>query len=146
ELKNLLEDLARPPAGDRSFFSDWGDPREYSLEDMGVGECAGEVVSSVDFDLGAAEREVFEAQLAFENGHIEQAGQTAYRAMLHGAKALVKINNPTVSEDADQIVAEFRQQYFDTEKFFDPFAGGKFGQYLFDAHRTSGTPYTADSS
>ena len=146
ELKSLLDDLARPPAGDRSFFSDWGDPREYSLEDMGVGECAGEVVSAVEFDLGAAEREVFEAQLAFENGHIEQAGKTAYRAMLHGAKALVKINNPGVSEDADQIVAEFRKHYFDTQKFYDPFAGGKFAQYLFDAHRTSGVPYTADAS
>ena len=146
ELKSLLDDLARPPAGDRSFFSDWGDPREYSLEDMGVGECAGEVVSAVEFDLGAAEREVFEAQLAFENGHIEQAGSTAYRAMLHGAKALVKIHNPGVPEDADQIVAEFRKDYFDTQKFFDPFAGGKFAQYLFDAHRNSGTPYTSDSS
>ena len=146
ELKSLLDDLARPPAGDRSFFSDWGDPCEYSLEDMTVGECAGEVVSAVEFDLGAAEREVFEAQLAFENGHIEQAGRTAYWAMLHGAKALVKINNPGVSEDADQIVAEFRKHYFDTQKFFDPFAGGKFAQYLFDAHRTSGTPYTSDSS
>ena len=146
ELRSLLDDLARPPEGDRSFFSDWGDPREYSLEDLGVGECAGEVVSAVDFDLGAAEREVFEAQLAFENGQIEQAGRIAYRAMLHGAKALVKINNPSVSEDADQIVSEFRMHYFDTQKFFDPFAGGKFAQYLFDAHRTSRGPYTADSS
>ncbi|HXX19164.1 MAG TPA: hypothetical protein VEJ46_07155 [Candidatus Acidoferrum sp.] len=146
ELKNLLDDLTRPPAGDRSFFSDWGDPREYTLEDMGTGECAGEVVSSVDFDLGAAEREVFEAQLAFENGQIEQAGKTAYRAMLHGAKALVKINDPSVSEDADRIVSEFRKYYFDTQKFFDPFAGGKFAQYLFDAHQKSGIPYTSDSS
>jgi len=146
ELKSLLDDLARPPAGDRSFFSDWGDPREYSLEDMGTGECAGEVVSSVEFDLGAAEREVFEAQLAFENGQIEQAGKTAYRAMLHGAKALVKINDPAIAEDADLIVSEFRKYYFDTQKFYDPFAGGKFAQYLFDAHQKSGNPYTSDSS
>jgi len=146
ELKSLLDDLARPPAGDRSFFSDWGDPREYSLEDMGTGECAGEVISSVDFDLGAAEREVFEAQLTFENGHIEQAGETAYRAMLHGAKALVKLVIPGISEDADQIVSEFRKLYFDTQKFYDPFAGGKFAQYLFDAHQKSGNPYTSDSS
>src|SRR5205823_10373766 len=68
ELKKMLEDLTRPPDGDRSFFSDWGDPREYTLGDMGVGECAGEVVSSVDFGLAAAERELFEAQLAFEAG------------------------------------------------------------------------------
>ena len=146
ELKSLLDDLARPPAGDRSFFSDWGDPREYSLEDMGTGECAGEVVSSVEFDLGAAEREVFEAQLAFENGQVEQAGKTAYRAMLHGAKALVRLVIPAVSEDADQIVSEFRKHYFDTQKFYDPFAGGKFAQYLFDAHQKSGNPYTSDSS
>ena len=60
------------------MFSDWGDPREYSLGDMGTGECAGEVVSPVEFDLGAAEREVFEAQLAWEKGQVEQAGKTAY--------------------------------------------------------------------
>ena len=146
ELKGMLDDLARPPAGDRSYFSDWGDPREYTLEDMGTGECAGEVVSSVEFDLGAAEREVFEAQLAFENGRIDQAGKTAYHAMLRGAKALVKIVNPSISDDPDQIVADFRKRYFDTQKFWDPFAGGKFAQYLFDAHQKAGNPHTADSS
>jgi sulfite reductase (ferredoxin) len=146
ELKNMLDDLVRPPAGDRTFFSDWGDPREYTLDDMGTGECAGEVVATVEFDLGAAEREVFEAQLAFENGQIELAGKTAYGAMLHGAKALVKLVDPAVAEDADQIVSEFRQYYFDTQKFWDPFAGGKFAQYLFDAHQKAGNPYTSDSS
>src|SRR5438552_1248983 len=34
ELKKMLEDLTKPPASDRSFFSDWGDPREYTLGDM----------------------------------------------------------------------------------------------------------------
>ena len=146
ELKNMLDDLARPPAGDRSFFSDWGDPREYTLEDMGTGECAGEVVSTVEFDLGAAEREVFEAQLAFDNGKVQLAGDTAYHAMLHGAKALVKLIDPAISEDADRIVSEFRKHYFDTQKFWDPFAGGKFAQYLFDAQQKSATPYTSDAS
>ena len=39
ELKKMLEDLARPPAdsSDRSFFQDWGDPREYTLADIGIG-------------------------------------------------------------------------------------------------------------
>ena len=95
QLKKMLEDLARPPAdlSDRSFFQDWGDPREYTLADMGVGECAGEVISSVDFDLGAAERELFEAQVALEGGEIEKAGQTAYQSMLRAAKGLVKIES-----------------------------------------------------
>jgi sulfite reductase (ferredoxin) len=146
EMKNMLDDLTKPPTTDRSFFSDWGDPREYSLSDHGVGECAGEVVTPIDFELTAAEREVFEAQIAFDNGQIEKAGKTAYGAMLHAAKALVKISKPDISDDADQIVSEFRTRYFDTQKFWDPFAGGKFASYLFDAHQNSGKPYAPDST
>jgi sulfite reductase (ferredoxin) len=148
ELKKILEDLARPPAdpSDRSFFSDWGDPREYSLSDMGVGECAGEVVSAVEFDLAAAERELFEAQVKWEGGQVEQAGATAYKAMLRAAKALVKVETQNITDDPGQIVGEFRVRYFDTQKFFDPFAGGKFANYLFAAHEKSNEPYTFDST
>ena len=148
ELKRMMEDLTRPPAdpSDRSFFSDWGDPREYSLGDMGVGECAGEVVSSIDFGLAAAERELFEAQLAFEAGQIEQAGKKAYQSMLQAAKALVKLQSPDISDDPDRIVAEFRKRFYDTQLFWDPFAGGKFANYLFDAHQKAGQSYTPDLS
>jgi sulfite reductase (ferredoxin) len=148
ELKRMLEDLARPPADstDRSLFQDWGDPREYTLSDLGVGECAGEVVSSVEFDLAAAERQLFEAQVALEAGQIEQAGHTAYQSMLGAAKALVKIESSNIADDPAQIVKEFRTQFYDTQKFFDPFAGGKFAHYLFSAHEKSNEPYTADST
>jgi sulfite reductase (ferredoxin) len=148
ELKKLLEDLARPPANpsDRSIFTDWGDPREYSLEDLGIGECAGEVVSAIDFDLAGAEREVFEAQVAWENGQIEQAGKLAYQAMLQAAQGLIKLEYPNIVHDPDQIVGEFRTRYYDTQKFFDPFAGGKFANYLFDAHQKSQEPHTFDST
>jgi sulfite reductase beta subunit-like hemoprotein/uncharacterized protein (UPF0332 family) len=147
-LKMMLEDLAHPSAdpSDRSFFSDWGDPREYSLSDMGVGECAGSVVSPVEFDLAAAERDIFEAQVAWESGQVEQAGATAYKSMLRAAKALVKIETQDITDDPGQIVAEFRERYFDTQKFFDPFAGGKFANYLFAAHEKSNEPYTFDSA
>ena len=148
ELKKALEDLAKPPAdpADRSFFSDWGDPREYTLGDMGVGECAGEVVSSVEFDLAAAEREVFEAQIALESGQVENAGKTAYQSMIHAAKALVKINHQNISDDPGEIIGEFRTRFYDTQKFWDPYAGGKFANYLFDAHQKADQPYRGDSS
>jgi len=146
ELKNMLDDLTRPPAGDRSFFSDWGDVREYTLGDMGDGECAGEVVSLVEFGLAAAERELFEAQLAFEKGDPGKAGAAAYHSMLTAAKALVQVENQNISNDPDQIVSEFRQRYYDTKLFFDPFAGGKFAGYLFSAHEKSGQAYTGESS
>jgi sulfite reductase (ferredoxin) len=148
ELKKMLEDLARPPAdsSDRSFFQDWGDPREYTLADLGVGECAGEVVSSVEFDLADAERQLFEAQVALEGGQIEQAGKTAYRSMVQAAKALVKIESSNIADDPAQIVKEFRARFYDTQKFFDPFAGGKFAHYLFAAQEKSSEAYTQDSA
>lgn len=148
EIKKLLEDLTRPPADqrDRSFFRDWGDPREYTLGDMGVGECAGEVISSTDFDLAAAERQLFEAQVAWENSEVERAGKTAYQSMLRAAKALVKTEFARVSDNPDQIVSEFRKRFYDTQKFFDTYVGGKFAQYLFAAHEKAGVPYTTDSA
>src|SRR5438270_4259302 len=146
ELKNMLEDLTRPPAGDRSFFSDWGDVREYTLGDMGNGECAGEVVSLVEFGLAAAERELFEAQLAFEKGEAGQAGAAAYHSMLTAAKALAQVENQNIGSDPEQIVSEVRQRYYDTKLFFDPFAGGKFAGYLFSAHEKAAQPYTEESS
>ena len=139
ELKNILDDLTRPSdPSDRSIFTDWGDPREYTLGDMGIGECAGEVVSAAEFDLAAAEREVFEAQVAWEGGEFQKAGTTAYLAMVHAAKALVKLDYALIGDDPDRIVSEFRTRYYDTQKFFDPFAGGKFAHYLFAAHEKSG--------
>jgi sulfite reductase beta subunit-like hemoprotein len=147
-LKKMLEDLARPPAdsSDRSFFQDWGDPREYTLSDLGVGECAGEVVSSVEFELAAAERELFEAQVAWEGGEIDHAGRTAYQSMVQAAKALVKIESSSIPDDPGRIVGEFRTRFYDTQRFFDPFAGGKFAHYLFAAHEKSKDPYTPDST
>ncbi len=148
ELKTMLEDLTRPPAdqADRSFFTDWGDPREYSLGDLGIGECAGEVVSSVDFGLAAAERGVFEAQVALENGDTQKAGKTAYQSMVQAAKALIKTEYLDIPDDPDQIVREFRARFYDTQKFFDPFAGGKFAHYLFAVHKKSNLSYTQESA
>jgi sulfite reductase (ferredoxin) len=146
ELKKMLDDLTKIPAGDRSYFSDWGDPREYGLGDMGVGECAGEIVSPLEFGLAAAERELFDAQLALEKGEAQRAGSSAYKAMLNAAKALVQHENQDISNDPDAIVSEFRTRYYDTQRFFDPFAGGKFANYLFDAHHKSEQPHSPESS
>ena len=148
EIKKLLEVLAAPPEDttDRSFFSDWGDAREYSTGDLGVGECAGEVVSLVEFGLTSAERQVFEAQVSLEGGEVDRAGAAAYQAMVQAAKALLTTESRDVSDDAEEIVGEFRTRFYDTQKFFDPYAGGKFAHYLFGAHRKiNNGGYTAES-
>ena len=135
EIKNLLEDLTKIPAHDRdrSYYTDWGDPREFTLVDMGVGECAGEVVSQAEFALAASERELFEAQLLLDAGRAQEAVKAAYASMVRAAQGLVKTQNPAVSEDENQIVAEFTSRFYDTQLFWDKYAGGKFAEYLFKA-------------
>ena len=150
-LKEMLADLTRVPAhaDGPEFYSDWGDPREFTLGDMGVGECAGEVVSLAEFDLAAAEAQVFEAQLRLEDGEHAQAGRLAYDGMLLAARGLVKTELPDVPDDPDAIVREFRVRFFDTQLFFDRYAGGKFAMYLFrrhDAARSAGTAEEARQS
>jgi sulfite reductase (ferredoxin) len=69
-VKSFLQDLTEVPSyeEDPSYYSDWGDPREYTMDDYGEGECAGEIVPLVEFGLQASEREVFEAQLYLDSG------------------------------------------------------------------------------
>ncbi|MFQ5676301.1 MAG: nitrite/sulfite reductase, partial [bacterium] len=148
EVKKSLEDLTQVPAyeTDAGFYSDWGDPREFTLGDMGIGECAGEVVTRVEFELTAAEREIFEAQLTLEKGDPQEAGHKAYEAMLRAARSLVMTSFPEVPEDAHRVIEEFRTRFYDTELFFDPFARGKFAQYLFTAHQNADMVYNDETA
>ena len=132
----MFADLAAVPAhaDDAGFYSDWGDPREFTLGDMGVGECAGEVVSLTEFDFAAAEAQLFDAQLRLEEEAMGPADELAYGAMLLGARGLVKTEYIDVGDDPDAIVREFRTRFFDTQLFFDKYAGGKFAMYLFRRH------------
>lgn len=147
-IKDLLEGLTKVPAHevDRSYYSDWGDPREFTLSDMGVGECAGEVVSQAEFTLAASERELFEAQLLLDAGQSQQAVKAAYASMLRAAQGLIKDQSPSISEDENQIVGEFTTRFVDTQLFWDKYAGGKFAEYLLKAKEfvQAGKPADAD--
>ena len=146
EVKDMLDEFTYVPPHneDPSFYRDWGDPREFTTGDMGKGECAGEIVPLIHFELSGCEREAFEAQVHLDEGDSEQACQTAYSAMLHAAKSLIKTQFLDVPEDPDTIIEEFRRRFFDTELFFDPYAKDKFARYLFRAHETEFTAPTPD--
>ena len=79
ECKKMVDDLMVVPPHEVApeFYKDWGDAREYGVGDLGEGECAGEIVSPAEFQLTAAEREAFEAQLALERGEVETAVKIA---------------------------------------------------------------------
>jgi len=133
--KSAIEDLLEIPPHDEepSYYSDWGDPREFTTGDRSTGEGAGMLVSRFDFRMAACEREVFDAQLQFDKGAVEQAASTALQAMLAAAAALLELEGVTV-DAPERIVAEFRARLYDTQLFWDPFAHGKFGQYFFQAY------------
>jgi sulfite reductase (ferredoxin) len=135
-IRAMVEELQVLPAyeADPSYYSDFGDPREYTINDMGVGECAGEVVPYVEMGLAAAEREIFEAQLLLDEGQLATAAGRAYSAMLQAARALARERNPNLSSDPEEVVGEFRRFFYDTQLFFDPYAGGKFAHYFFRIH------------
>jgi sulfite reductase (ferredoxin) len=135
-IRALIEDLTQVPAYevDPSFYADWGDPREYTIGDMGVGECAGEVVPFAQMGLAGSEREVFEAQLLLDQGDAHAAAERAYSAMLLAARALTREKHANLGEDPDEVVREFRARLVDTKLFHDPFAGAKFAHYLFRVH------------
>ena len=151
DIKDRLKPLTVVPdyAIDRSFYTDWGDAREYTIGDIGIGECAGEIVTLTDFGVATAESLHFDATLLLEgdtsvNNKIQQAADKALEAMISAAQALLKLQNIDIANDPETIVSEFRTYFYDTELFFDPYARGKFASYLFKAQDTRDTPATLD--
>ena len=139
EFRTVLKPLQAVPAyeEDKSFYSDWGDPREYTIGDIGVGECAGEIVPFVEFGLQAAEQELFEAQdILDEKGDAAAAAAKAFASMVTGAKALLRHIEVQVRDDADDVVSNFKTHLAETGLFKDPFAGDKFANYFLKMHET----------
>jgi sulfite reductase (ferredoxin) len=148
ECRRTLEDLMDVPPhdADSSFYSDWGDPREFTIGDLGAGECAGAVVPAVEFQLAACEREVFEAQLKLENAAIEAAAAQAYESMLHGAAALLRHKDVAFGGSPDEIVRTFRAELVETRLFWDRFRGGALSNYFFKAHENAGGVHTEEAA
>lgn len=148
ELKAIVEKFTPVPprAEDASMYTDWGDPREFSIGDIGVGECAGEVVSLAQFGFAQAESEAFEAQLLLDDKKFNDADDRAYKAMLTAAKTLVQEQWLDVPDDANVIVNEFRTRFVDTKLFYDTYMHNQFNNYLFLRHEGADTRYTADTA
>jgi sulfite reductase (ferredoxin) len=142
----MIDDLTfvPPHEADPGLYVDWSDAREYTIGDIGIGECAGEVVMPVEFQLTACEREAFEAQLALEAGDIPKAALVAYESMRNAAAALLGWRMIPHEDSADAVLTAFKRAFYDTEQFFDPFVGGKFAQYYFAAHENRSRPADAE--
>ncbi|MEZ5079317.1 MAG: nitrite/sulfite reductase [Thermoleophilia bacterium] len=136
EIGAMLADLKPVPAHelDPSFYVDWSDAREYSVGDIGVGECAGEVITSTVLELTEAEGEAFEAQVALDEGDLARSDERAYDAMLKAAWALVRTEWSDVPQHPDVIVREFQERFAATGRIKPQFT-----RALIDRH-TAGAP------
>ena len=146
EIKAMLKPFTKLPSFEDKpeHFSDWGDSRVYTIDDIGVGECAGEVVSLFSMEISKAESTHFEALLALDEGDYAQADENAYKAMVQAARALVRTKYLDVGDDTNRIVQEFRTRFYDTELVYDRFAKGKFARYLFKRHSEAPTRINED--
>jgi sulfite reductase (ferredoxin) len=147
-LKEMVNEFtAVPPhSQDASFYTDWGDPREFTIGDMGVGECAGEIVSLAQFGFTQAEGDAFEAQLLLDAGQFKAADEKAYRAMIIAARTLVQVQWLDVPDDPAQIVEQFKTRFVDTKIFWDTYHHGQFANYLLLRHESPDSRYTADTA
>ncbi len=129
-----------------NFYTDWGDVREFSMKDKGIGECAGEVVTPTDFGLKLADREQFEAQLLVDEGKIAEAAELSFKCMHHTAQALVKYIDPDVSDDPKLVLELFDKHFHATKLIHDPFGGDRFVQYYHNAFEDSNEKLTTESA
>jgi len=75
---------------------------------------------------------VQDAPLTTESVGLCKAADQAVHSMFTAAKELVLTKTP-VADATPEVVKAFREQFFDSKLFWDPFAGGKFAQYFFHA-------------
>lgn len=148
EIRTMLEPFIKLPEFEDNpeLFTDWGDARVYSINDIGVGECAGEVVSLFSIEIAQAEAQHFDALVALDDANYQKADEDAYRSMVLAARALVRVRYLNVGQDTDRIVEEFRKRFYDTELFFDKYAKGKFAHFFFDRHENPPAAYTRESA
>ena len=152
-IKEKLQDLTPVPAyaEDKSFYVDWHDSREYSIGDIGVGECAGEVISLTQFSLASAESKVFDASITVDDPaataeDIQGASREAYQAMMLAALGLLKTKNPDAKANHATVFADFKRQFVDTGVFFERYIGHQEWPYYQAAHEANGKTRDRDEA
>ncbi|MBG99965.1 MAG: sulfite reductase [Solibacterales bacterium] len=121
-IKNELGDLLQIPSyqEDADFYHDSRQPWEYT-KNIGVGECAGEIVDQAEFMLEDADRLNFEASLALEREQYQKAAECSRQAIMKAADGILFTRGLLLS-DKYNTVDEFRRHFYETGVFWKPFA------------------------
>jgi sulfite reductase (ferredoxin) len=93
---------------DSSYYFDWEAEAEFSVEDLGPGECAGGALEMIDNHILEAEQELYQARILAEKHQHAFAVNKAYRAVVAGAKGILVTEGVDPNTDADTL-AEFER-------------------------------------
>jgi sulfite reductase (ferredoxin) len=152
-VKEKLSDLTDVPGydEDKSFYVDWHDSREYSIGDIGVGECAGEVISLTQFSLASAESKVFDASVIVDDPaasaeDLQEASRESWQAMMLAALGLLKTRNPDAKADYDRVFADFKRDFIDGGVFFERYIGNQEWPYYQAAQEARGKSRDRDEA
>ncbi len=88
---------------DPSPYTDWEADEEFTVEDLGPGECAGGAMEMIDNRILEAEQELYQARLLAGKHQYAMAVNKAYRAVVAGAKALLVTEGIDPSTDAETL-------------------------------------------
>jgi len=91
---------------DPSFYYDWEGEKEFNVEDLGPGECAGGALEMIDNRMLEAEQELYQAKILAEKHQYGMAVNKTYRAIVAGTKAILVTEGIDPNTDADTL-AEF---------------------------------------
>ena len=125
-LKEELDEFRVKTSFDETpeLYEDNRQPWEYK-KSLGVGECAGAVVDQAEFMLEDADRLNFEATLALDEGRWEEAARKSFDASIKASDGLLFTRGLLLSDRYDT-VPEFRKHFYDSGKFWKPFAENLF--------------------
>jgi sulfite reductase (ferredoxin) len=106
QLKNELIPYTILPSfqDDKEFYFDWEGDEEFSVEDLGPGECAGGALEMIDNRILEAEQGLYQARLLADKHQYAIAINLAYRAVVSGAKAILVTEGIDPNTDADTLM------------------------------------------
>lgn len=100
--------LPTPEAAPEAYL-DWKEEKEFTLDDLGPGECSGTVIDMIEHELRMGRETVQKAALAVKNSEYPEAVKLIKDAILFESRALLYTYGIESPHD-DEILKEFQQK------------------------------------
>lgn len=95
---------------DSTVYYDWEAEEEFTVEDLGPGECAGGVLEMIGNRILEADQELYQAKLLVGKQQFSVSVNKSYRAVVAGAKALLVTEGLDPATD-EETFSEFETRF-----------------------------------